>query len=298
MFRLGGSKTKNGQKSRRAKLANEQNEYSFRRNRTLTGSTSNKVNPTAKGLAQLKTQRLKTHELHLIRKKIIRVLLIVFLLANFVGSIKIDYSKVKSKPDVSSYSKSIEAYFLGRPMQRFGFMLDQQQLEDYMLNKHGELKAFEVHRYWYGGVSSFVASFRKPILVWQVADQKLYVDSEGVPFLFDNYKSSPVSVKDDSGIVPEKGESIASQRFIKFLGKTVGAVNKGEKGRVVEIIIPSSAREIDLKLEGRGYIIKTHIDRDPLQQAEDIINALAYLDSKNIVPQYVDVRVAGKAFYK
>ena len=78
----------------------------------------------------------------------------------------------------------------------------------------------------------------------------------------------------------------------------VGAVNAGDKGAVTDIIIPASTRQVDLKLQGRGYPFKTHTDRDPLQQAEDIINTIKWLDDKKLTPEYVDVRVEGKAYFK
>jgi hypothetical protein len=79
----------------------------------------------------------------------------------------------------------------------------------------------------------------------------------------------------------------------------VDVVNSNGQGKVTSIVIPSNeTREIDIKLQGRNYTIRTNIDRDPLQQAQDIKNALSWFDQRKVTPQYIDARVSGKVFYK
>lgn len=288
-------------------MAGQGADYTFRRSRTLTGTTSPKVNPSAEGRSQLKTPRLKEHELRQQRARVGRLLLFIalciavltFLLMNFIGDFRFSYpQQTSATPQSQSYQRSLHEYFIERPFERFGFALDPKQLEGFMREKHAEIIGLSVEREWYGGNVQFLVYFRTPILMWQVGAQKFYVDDQGIAFQYDHFGTALVSVTDQSGIAPDSGNSVASQRFLKFLGKMVGAVNAGGKGRVVGVIIPASTREIDLRLEGRDYPIKTHIDREPLQQAEDIINALNYFDGKKSKPEYIDVRVAGKAFYK
>ena len=50
-----------------------------------------------------------------------------------------------------------------------------------------------------------------------------------------------------------------------------------------------------LAREGCGGAVRHAL---ALEQAEDVANAFAYLDSKSVTPVYIDVRVAGKAFYR
>lgn len=301
------SRKKDEQRNRQT--AHGSRDYTFRRSRTLTGSTSATIRTSAERLAQLKTPRLEVHELHQERVKIVRYLSIVllsivllsFLIANYTANLTIVYDQQPSKtgpPDASAYREALQKYFAGRPLQRFGFMLNTRELEDFIRAERPELSGFEVTHTWYGGSAQFVAYFRKPLLTWQTGKERFYVDGQGTAFTYDYFDTPLVSVEDKSGIAPDSGGSVASQRFIVFLGKLVGAVNAGNKGQVSGIVIPTSTREIDLKLQGREYPVKTHIDRDPLQQAEDIINALSYFDSRHIVPAYVDVRVDGEAFYK
>ena len=65
-----------------------------------------------------------------------------------------------------------------------------------------------------------------------------------------------------------------------------------------KIVLPAGlTRKVDVYLKGRAYPIKTNVDRDPAQQVEDIKKTLGFLDQRGITPQYIDVRVSGRAFY-
>jgi cell division septal protein FtsQ len=285
----------------------DQQGYVFRRSRTLTGTTSNKVAPSAESRSQLKTTRLQAHELRQFRAKILRVLGVVllcigvlaYLLVTYISHVGITYTQKGGTPPTATYQQDIEKYFAGHPLERFGFSLNTRQLASDLQAAHPELLSVDIDKDWYGGNVHFILQFRKPLLVWQAAGHRFYVDSQGTAFEYDHFSGKYVAVSDQSGISPsDSGGAVASNRFINFLGKMVGAVNAGGKGNVTDIIIPASTREVDLKLQGRGYLVKTHTERDPLQQAEDIVNALKWFDQKKITPQYVDVRVAGKAYYK
>jgi hypothetical protein len=296
-------------KVRQPHIETGQDNYTFRRSRTLTGTTSANVQVSVLNRSQLKTPRLKAHELHQERAKVVRMLfglglamvVIGFFLVNYIGDFgitPISPGHETARPPTLRYEQSLQAYFNERPFERFGFLLNTGQLDTFMKQRHSELLQFDARRQWYGGNAVFTIDFRQPLLVWQTGNKHFYVDSEGVAFEYDHFRQALVAVEDQSGISPDTGSSVASQRFIKFLGRLVGAVNDGNKGRVSAVIIPSSTRQIDLRLEGRGYPVKTHIDRDPLEQAGDILAALRYFDERAITPQYVDVRVSGKAYYK
>jgi hypothetical protein len=292
---------------RNPRSGQEDQGYVFRRSRTLTGTTSEKVTAGAQARSQLKTTRLQAHELHQFRGRIMRILGIVgvfiavlsYLIVVYIGTFKIMYPQPGGAPHTAVYQQEVQQYFTKHPLERFGFSINRKQFADDMQASHPELASVDIDKNWYGGNVTFVLQFRRPLLVWETGGHRFYVDNQGVAFEYDHFGGKYVSVSDQSGISPsDSGGSVASDQFINFLGKMVGAVNAGGKGNVIDIIIPASTREVDLKLQGRGYPIKTHTDRDPLKQAADIINALKWFDDKKITPQYVDVRVEGKAYFK
>jgi hypothetical protein len=148
------------------------------------------------------------------------------------------------------------------------------------------------------GKSDVNITFRQPVVVWEIARQKYYVDAGGHAFTHNYYDEPTVVVKDDSGIDPASG-AIASNRFLRFLGRVVALMDQSGIATVGSVVIPpNTTREVDLKLSGKDYVVKTLLDRDPAGQVSDIVNAVRYVDSKGIHPQYLDVRVSGKAFYK
>lgn len=284
-----------------------QNDYVFRRSRTLTGSISPEVAVPAAGRGQLKTERLKLHELKAHRRRLLRMLGVVlvliaaicFMLANFITSPAITAPQPgATQPPIKSYEETVFKYFGDHPLERFGFLLDQDNLESQLKREHTELLSVTVDRAWYGGNVRLSLFFRQPLLVWRTGAKQFYVDNQGIAFTYNHFPEPSVAVTDQTGLPPDQSGAVASTRFIRFLGRMVGAVNEYKKGIVTAIIIPPSTREIDLKLQGRDYPIKTNSDRDPLQQAEDIAMALTRLDQKGIKPQYLDLRVPHKAFYK
>jgi hypothetical protein len=300
--------SKKQQAERKPSLMAGQDGYVFRRSRTLTGSTSANVAVSAERRGLLKTPRLKLHELRQHRLQILKIFGAVVLLIGIVVYIASVYianpamgvaQAGTNKPDMAAYSASAESYFETRPLERLGFALNPRSFEEYLKSKHPEVKNVSMDREWYGGNTHFTLTFREPLLTWTTSGQHYYVDSQGYAFSYNHFAEPAVSVTDESGISPDVGGgAVASGRFISFLGRMVGALNDYGKGRVESVTLPASTREIDLKLQGRGSLIRTHIDRDPVEQAEDIANALTYFDSKGAKPDYIDVRVSGKAFYK
>ena len=69
--------------------------------------------------------------------------------------------------------------------------------------------------------------------------------------------------------------------------------------KVSKAIVPSGmTREIDIYLDGMDTYFKIHVDRNTSESAEDAVRMIDYLDKKDIKAQYVDVRIAGRAYYK
>jgi hypothetical protein len=107
-----------------------------------------------------------------------------------------------------------------------------------------------------------------------------------------------VQIIDKSGIQIAAGQAVASDEFLGFVGKVVGAV--GSQGYVVkQVTIPrATTRQVELRVGGVAYPIKVSVDRAVGEQAEDMSRSIRWLKSKRIAPKLLDVRVAGRAFYR
>lgn len=68
---------------------------------------------------------------------------------------------------------------------------------------------------------------------------------------------------------------------------------------VVRVTLPTgTSRELYVDLEGNETYFKVNVDRGAGVSAEDIDRMVKYLAGKDLKPEYVDVRVDGKAYYK
>ena len=148
------------------------------------------------------------------------------------------------------------------------------------------------------GHSVATLTFREPLVGWQIRNRVYLIDKYGETFERNYYGSPLVTVHDASGINPNEGV-IASSRFLAFLGKVVSGVNASGIGMVNKVTLPPGlTREIDINLTNRSYRLKLQMDREPTGQVADIVAIVKYLDARGITPQYVDVRVPSKAFWK
>lgn len=280
----------------------------FRRSRTLTGTASSNVSVINESRSQLKSPRLKEHELRKHRRLLVGGFLglmmlsggCVWLLDQYIVGITFQSAVSTVTPlDSSRYQKAVNDYLDSRPLERFRFILKPEALNDYL-----QTKVPEVQEVMVTGASGLVATdavvtLRQPVAVWQVNTTKYYVDASGVTYQKNYYSEPQVSVNDQSGVTPQSTELIASSRLLRFLGQLVSGVNASSVGTVTSVTIPAGTlRELDIILTTHPYRIKTHMDREAVGQVADIVSAVTYMDSRQIVPEYIDVRVEGKAFYR
>jgi len=145
----------------------------------------------------------------------------------------------------------------------------------------------------------FSVTFRKPIAGWQINNHQYYVDDQGIVFEKNYYAAPTVQIIDESGISPEQGTTVASGRFLSFVGRVV-ALGKESGLEVTQAILPSgTTRELEIALSSTPTKIRLSIDRGAGEQVEDMVRALNFLKGKgSTTPGYVDVRVSGRAAYQ
>lgn len=294
-----------GEGSQRASVSSLDERYSFRRNRTLTGSASSKVASTGEAHAQLKSDRVRAHDLVRQRRHIGLVLLAVVagsmllygLVSQFTAHVVVHTTDASQKLD-ASYSKAIEDYLSAQPIERFRFMLNQKHLNEYIQATTPEVADVKVDGSAGLGVTSFTATMRVPIASWSINGTDQYVDASGVAFTH-NYSPAPsVHIVDNSGVQVAAGQAIASNQFLSFVGRVVGLA-RAHQYTVTQVIIPQdTTRQIELQLEQVSYPVKLSVDRPAGEQVEDMTRALGWLRAHDQSPQYVDVRVSGRAFYR
>lgn len=292
-------------KAERATESELQKRYSFRRNSTLTGSASSTVVSPNESKAQLKSPRVKVHELTKQRRHIGGMLLLVLcsvigltgLVSQFTAGVAVKTHDSSQQLD-SSYQEAIQTYLAARPAERLRFLTDTNRLSDYLRRKIPEVASVSVEGAAGFGKSTFVLTMRTPIASWSIGSRQHYVDAKGVSFTRNYFAPPPVQIIDNSGVQVETGQTVASNRFLGFVGRTVGLA-KSQGYTITQVIIPAhTTREIELRLAGLNYPIKFSVDRGAGEQVEDMARAVKWLTGHNQAPKYLDVRVSGKAFYR
>jgi hypothetical protein len=276
----------------------DDNDVSYIRSRTLSGVANER--------AELQSERKHENNLRRRRRKLgfifliltIVILLGLALMSQFVGRLSV-VTNVDGRAEINKaqYGKIADDYFSARPFERFWFAFSEQSFSDYMVSKMPEVKSAKVHKGVFIG-GELELTFREPLAMWRTNDQTDYVDDTGAIFTKNYYSEPPISIIDNSGVTIDGG-AIASRRFLQFVGQVASDVNAASIGQVKSITIPASAvRYVEFWIDGRPYPYKAQIDRDSKGQASDIANMAKYLDSRGLIPAYVDVRVAGKGYYK
>ncbi len=306
-------KNKKTTRSRQPQSSEIQDDTTFRRSRTLQGTTSPHVKAANQKRALLKSERLKKqqtdrrkrHVTTIMALTIVSVIIVVYVFGQYqrgIDVVSITNQDTTSRVPTDKYRQAVNDYFSEMPAERLSFALDHTALDTHIRESLPEVKHVKstgVH----DGQGSFEVTLRKPVASWQSSNIKSYVDSEGVSFSTNYFDQPKVTIVDNSGIesVSERDDRgvVVSERFLKFLGRLIALTNSSGIGSVKDASLPKdTTREIDVRIENKPFLIKTHIDRDPAATVEDIGRVINYLEKKKIQPSYIDVRVNGRAYYK
>ncbi len=108
-----------------------------------------------------------------------------------------------------------------------------------------------------------------------------------------NYPTNPTVP-----ILDENAGSNISTRVRTFVARLeADAIEYGLK--VDHVLLPfQRAREIRVYFVGRNEYYKMTTERGSTVQVEDAERMVRHLEGKGIAPEYVDIRIAGKAYYK
>jgi hypothetical protein len=277
----------------------EQPAGQFRRNQTLSSYRHNTPEESS---------RQKAHTLAKQRRRLggifaivaIAVVLLLLLLWQLIAQVNIRTStkQLTQQFVAAPYEKIIDEYLGVNPAQRLRVALDETSLSQYVSSQLPEVEKLELTGSAGLAESNFSITFRTPVAGWQINGRQYYVDSSGVVFEKNYYQDPTVQIVDESGITPEQGVAVAGTRLLGFLGRIVAGA--GERGYVVNrAVLPAeTTREVDIFVEGKSTRLKFSIDRGAGEQVEDADRTLTFLSGRGVMPEYIDVRVAGRAAYR
>ncbi len=282
--------------------------YTFRRNRTLTGSLSSNVVSANETNSELRSKRVQSHDLRRHRRKLSTLLMMVlgvstvlgFLLYQSIALPRVSVTGLVSSIDQQFYDSKVQEYLAGRPFERFRFSLDVDMLSTYLQTHDApEVHSVSPTMEFAGlGASTLHIELRKPVVAWKADGANLFVDGEGVAFHRNYYAAPSVAIVDETGIKTEGNKVLASNRFLGFIGRVIGRFHTSGMEVSKVVLPPNTSRQIAVSIGGVTYPVKMSIDRPAGEQTEDAVRAIRYLQARNMSAEYVDVRVSGKAYYK
>jgi len=232
---------------------------------------------------------------------VVSLVIVVFgvLLFQLTASVKVAGDAAITKPvNESKYQTIINQYLDAHPIERLRFALNQTALSAYVSQQAPEVEKVSQAPIGEPTVTTFTLTMRQPVADWEIGGHRYYVDASGVAFDQNYYNEPDVQIIDQSGSVPTGEGAVTSTSFLGFIGRVM--TEAGSRGyKVTQVILPAgTTREVNLQVSGVGATIKLTVDRGPAEQVEDMANTLKYMSAHGISPSYIDVRVAGRAYYK
>lgn len=282
---------------RQAKIYEDLPTQSYRRNRTLNSRQT--ISPLEA------SERLEAHELVKKRRSVARRLfmtavslaIVVFLLFQLTIDISIQTPDMKSSNSSKKYVAALNEYYGAHPAERFRFFLNNNDLKQFFLQKAPEVKNIRIEGDFLAR-SAVKLTFRQPVAQWSSGGKVYFVDDGGVTFEQNYFDAPAVAVRDESGLPTRGGQEVINRQFLSFLGQAVSAFAQ-YKIKVSEATLPASTvRQVWFKVEGRATQVRMTVDRSAQSQVKQAIIALEYLGKTGSVPEYIDVRVDQRSFYK
>lgn len=293
--------------SRRRRETQDEPQPAFRRNQTIVGYRGQ---VGASDIGQ--SARAGVHELRRHRRRLFRLLglsligvaLLALAVYQSIALPRVEFDGqdlIATAADKSTYEQAINGYLNRHFFERSRILLNTTGLAEYLQqNGYPEVASVSDRLEYAGlGATTIRLTVRRPVVSWSSGDKTLYVDANGQAFSRDLYAGSLIKVVDKSGVVSGGNQVLLSDRFLSFIGKTVGRFSdQGFKVARVELP-PDTSHMILVSLDGVPYGVKMTVDRPAGGQAEDAARSINYLARQGRVPSgYIDVRVSGKAFYK
>ena len=283
--------------------------YAFRRNRTLTGSSSANISSSNELNAQIRSPRAHVHHLTSLRRRLLLytglvaaacfgLYVLVFQLVATVLPQSGTSAVVFTDDSKAIYASAIESYYAARPAERFRFLLDHQSLVDHVRAEHPEVADIIMNSGSKPGEATASVLVREPIARWSIDGSFQYVDGNGVVFSRNYFDDPKLQIVDNSGVASADNQLVASNRFLGFIGRVVSKSTSNGLN-VQTVTIPAlTTRQVAVTMKGSTTEYKLSVDRSAGQQVEDMARVARYLRSNGITPRYVDVRLSGKAFYR
>jgi cell division septal protein FtsQ len=174
--------------------------------------------------------------------------------------------------------------------------LDSSRLVADLLRTDPMIKTAEVQRRWPQGLN-LVVTLKQPSLGWMSGNQTYLLDRDGSAIGALPAGTVLPVVVDGSNLPVALGQRVTTARFVGFTTDLAMALT-GLK------LAPTRYEVRDTTLDlyvttNKGYRLILDTTRPAAEEASDLSTLLTFLGKQGKAPaEYIDLRIAGKAYYK
>lgn len=137
---------------------------------------------------------------------------------------------------------------------------------------------------------------RKPMLLWQIADNNYVIDNYGIAYrkADDKDKKLPQIIDERADDV-KIGDKVLSTAFLGFIGDLSKTFSQNLNTKISKIVVKDSVYEVMIYTDKNQYFI-FDTSGSLTQQISDAKVAFEKIGNNKI--EYFDLRVPGKVYYK
>lgn len=203
--------------------------------------------------------------------------------------------------DLRTYQEAADQ-LLGSWLNRNKLTINTDKVAQEMKNRFPELKNVGVSVPLLGKRPVVRLEPARPALVISGNGGLYVVSADGQALTTTNEipglaKTLPVVI-DQSGLEIKGGERILPEENVAFITTFIQQL-QAKKIKVSTLILPPAPEELDIRIEGQPYLIKTNLSGDARLQAGMYLATKAKLEADKTIPQEViDTRVEERVYYK
>lgn len=205
--------------------------------------------------------------------------------------------------DANGYIEAVEEILKSQPAYRTKLTVNTGEVEQALLERFPELSAAALRLPILGRRPSLVLDISPPALIITSGNRSYVLNGSGravseLSNLDPETKKDLLVLSDQSGLNLSVGKQAVTSETIGFI-MMVAAQLKAQSISISQLTLPTSANELDIRLSGENYFIKTDVSGDARKQIGSYLAVRDYLNQRGQKPaEYVDVRVEEKVFYK
>ncbi len=220
------------------------------------------------------------------------------------SSVAVQYiSDVPSYRTEHAYSDKMAELLQAHIGSRTKVTINTDAVETAFLEAFPEVAAVQIRLPVLGRKPTVILDVRRPALILAAQTKSFILDDTGTAIA--EMRQLPIEdrqdllvLQDQSGLGIEVGSQAVTSGTVAFI--QILQIQLAAQGLVIDqLTLPTVANELDIRLEGTAYYVKTDTSGDARLQAGTFLAVRDHLAGQGAAPaEYIDVRVEERAYYR